>query len=280
VTLDPAIGEELAAIGRAADEDIDLARAGLALARATRPHAAPEPYLRHLDLLVEETRLYAGASPPVLPLRVEALRNVLARRFGYGGDDQVFTDVDAANLMHVIDSRRGLPVVLGLIVIHVSRMLGWAAAGLDFPGRFLVRLEDGQRRCIVDPLRGLPELVPADLRELLKTVLGREAELTPDLYRPMANRAILARMQNNIKLRHIRAGRLEEALTVIESLMLITPGQTTLWREAGLVHARLKQFGEAIATLEAYLARDGSQAARHHVAVLLERLRRSERGEA
>ncbi len=281
MSLDTEIREQLAAIGRAADEEeIDLAGGALWLARAARPHVNAEPYRRHLETLVSETRLYAGPPPHALPLRLEALRSVLTRRFGYGGDDQVFTEIDAANLMHVIDSRRGLPVVLGVIILHVARSLGWAAAGLDFPGRFLIRIEEGQRRAVLDPLRGLVELTPADLRALLKSVLGPAAELTPELFRPMANRAILARVQNNIKLRHIRAGRLEEALGTIETLMLVTPEQSSLWREAGLVHARLQQFREAIEALEAFLERDASRGSHHHVAVLIERLRRASRGEA
>lgn len=280
MTLDAAVASQLVVIGEAADQDIDLVEAALWLARATRPHASPEPYRRHLETLVEETRLYAGTPPTPLPLRLEALRNVLARRFGYGGDDQVFPDVDAANLMHVIDSRRGLPVVLGLLVIHVARALDWPVAGLDFPGHFLVRLEEGPERVVVDPLRGLAELSPADLRSLLKAVQGQEAELTPELFQPMANRAILARIQNNIKVRHLQAGRLEEGLVAIETLMLVTPGNATLWREAGLVHTRLDQVGEAIDALETFLARAASDRSRHHVAVLIERLRQFWPGEA
>ncbi|MFQ5765250.1 MAG: transglutaminase family protein, partial [Rhodospirillales bacterium] len=199
--LPPDIRQRLTAIGESADGDIDLAEAALVLAAVDRPGVPLEPYRRHLERMVADVRAYAGGTEPPadLALRIESLVQVIAQRYGYGGTEEVFDDLDAANLMRVVDSRSGLPVVIGILFIHVARALRWPIAGLDFPGRFLVRIEaDGARR-ILDPFDGGRVLEPRDLRDMFKAVAGAHVELTPDHYRVMGNRDILLRLQQNIK---------------------------------------------------------------------------------
>lgn len=276
MSLPAAIRERLIHIGALDDEAIDLAEAALAISSADRQRVSVEPYRRHLEKLVGEVLAYAGSmrGDPGLGGRIEALSHVISRRYGYGCDPETYEELDAANLMRVIDSRRGLPVVLGILYIHVCRALGWDMVGIDFPSRFLVRLDHEGERRILDPAEGLKVLGPADLRALLKVVAGNEAELTPADYAPMTNRAILYRMQNNVKIRHLRADRMEEALRTVETMALFAPQVPDLWREAGVINARLDNFKAAVTALEEYLRRDGSIPESHRdVEDLLQRLR-------
>ncbi|MCG8512450.1 MAG: transglutaminase-like domain-containing protein [Rhodospirillales bacterium] len=259
MTLSPKHRESIGRIGTQDDADIDLAVAALAIAAASRPGVSKEPYQRHLAKLTEDVSVFAGSSRQHLYIDdcIDAMTQVICRRNGYGCDPETYDEIDAANLMHVIDNRRGLPVVLGIIFIHVARNLGWQMDGVDFPSRFLVRFDHGGERRILDPSEGLVSLDPAALRALLKSVAGNEAELTPGACEPMSNRSILSRMQNNIKVRHLRAHRMEEALEVIETMALIAPEEPALWREAGIINAKLDNLKAAVAALEEYLRRDG-----------------------
>lgn len=265
----------LARLGGLADDDIDLAEAALALAALERPHASREPYRRHLVKLAAEVGAYAHAARLEGDVRgrAEALAHIAGRRYGYGCDAETYDDLDAADLMRTIDNRRGLPVVLGILYIDVARRLGWTMSGVDFPSRFLVRLEHDGRRLILDPADGGAVLDPTALRALLKTVAGNDAELAPDHYRPAGNRAILFRMQNNIKVRLLKDGKLEEALRVIEGMALFAPGVPDLWREAGLINAKLDNLRAAVAALEEYLKRGSESAERRKAGVLLRELR-------
>jgi regulator of sirC expression with transglutaminase-like and TPR domain len=267
--------EQLARLGGLADDDIDLVEAALALAALDRAHLPLAPYRRHLAKLTAEVGAYAAAARLERDVkgRAEALSHVIGRRYGYGCDAESYDDLEAANLMRVIDNRRGLPVVLGILYIHVARRLGWTATGLDFPSRFLVRLEHDGRRLILDPADGGAALDPTTLRALLKTVAGNDAELTPDHYRPAGNRTILYRMQNNIKVRLLKDGKLEEALRVIEVMALFAPGVPELWREAGLLNARLDNLRAAVAALEEFLRRGREDAERRKASALLQELR-------
>ncbi len=267
--------EYLVRLGGLADDDIDLAEAALALAALERPRVSLEPYRRHLVKVAEEVGAYAVAARLERDVkgRAEAMAHIIGRRYGYGCDPETYDELEAANLMRVIDNRRGLPVVLGILYIHVARRLGWTMTGLDFPSRFLVRLEHDGLRLILDPADGGAALDPTALRALLKTVAGNDAELTPDHYRPAGNRAILYRMQNNIKVRLLKDSKLEEALRVIEAMALFAPAMSDLWREAGLINARLDNLRAAVAALEEYLRRGGGDPERHKASALLQELR-------
>ncbi len=89
----------------------------------------------------------------------------------------------------------------------------------------------------------------------------------------MGRRAVLLRLQNNIKVRRLRDGDLAGAVTCTEDMLRIAPDAAPLWREAGLMHQRLDQIGAAITCLERFLrlAPDGPQAIR--IRGLLEELR-------
>lgn len=274
------IRTRLIEIGNAEDEDIDLAYAALVLAAADRPGVSMDPYVRHLEQLASDVGDYAEGSAQdamdpdeALSLRIEALVQVIVRRYGYGGSDVVFDDLDAANLMRVIDNRSGLPVSIGILFIAGARAQGWQATGLDFPGRFLVRLDAGGMRKIIDPFAGGAIIEAPDMRSMFKAVVGNHVEMTPEHYRDMGNRDILLRLQSNIKSRLLQRERWDDAVEIIETMLLFAPGQTGLWREAGLLHTRLDHIKDAIRALEEFLRRTGAEEKRYKTSMLLQELR-------
>ena len=187
------IRARLTEIGGAEDGAIDLFESALVLAAADRPGARLEPYRRHMERIISEVRTYVGGTEPLVPLdlRIEGLVQVIVKRYGYGGTQEVFDDLDAVNMMRVIDSRSGMPIVIGILFMQTARTLGWDISGLDFPGRFLVRLEDGAERRILDPFAGGAAVEPRDMRDMFKAIAGNHVELRPEHYRDMGNRDIL-----------------------------------------------------------------------------------------
>ena len=57
--------------------------------------------------------------------RVAALARTLVGRHGYAATTSTYDDLQNANLMRVIDRKRGLPVALGILYIHAARRQGW-----------------------------------------------------------------------------------------------------------------------------------------------------------
>ena len=262
----------LRALGRRPDDAIDLGEGALALAALDRPQADLAAARAHIAGMAREVARRAG-SQAALDDRRNALVEVIRLGHGYRGDAATYDDLRNANLIDVIERRKGLPVALGILYIQVARAQGWSARGLDFPGHFLFRLEAGGERAVMDAFHDGRLRDAAELRELLKAVAGLDAELRPRHYRPVGDRDVLLRLQNNVKTRHLRDGRLEAAARTIDDMLLFAPDRAALWREAGVVRARLGNLRAAAAAFEAVLERAPDDRARDEARAVLRRLR-------
>jgi regulator of sirC expression with transglutaminase-like and TPR domain len=260
--------------GEAGDAPLDIAGAALALAALDRPRVPLARYRRHLDQLVDDLR-DAAVGVTDGPGAADALRATILEAHGYAGDQLTYDDVQNANLMRVIDRRKGLPVALGILFLHAGRSQGWDMAGLAFPGHFLLRLELGGERLIVDPFNQGRVCTAAELRDLLKATAGEAAELGPVHYAVASDREVLLRLQNNIKLRLVQDRKLAPALDVVGRMLLLAPERAGLWHEAGVLNAHLGNVRAAIAALEEALARAAADAVRHEIAMLLQQLKGS-----
>ncbi|KZD12787.1 SirB1 family protein [Oceanibaculum pacificum] len=259
----------LAGLAGAGDSAVDIGGAALALAAFDRPRVGLERYQAHLAELGGSVDALAQGTQEVQG-RAAVLAMVMAEQFRYQGDELTYDDLQNANLMRVIDRRRGLPVALGILYIHVARQQGWQAVGLNFPGHFLIRIETGGGRAILDPFSGGRMVSPADLRRLLTAVAGDDATLQPEHYEPVPDRAILLRLQNNIVMRRLRQGELEPAARALDSMLLFAPDRPALWREVALVQAKLENMKTAIAALERFVALTPSPTEKHEASALLQ----------
>src|SRR5688572_20761300 len=109
-----------------------------ALASFERPRVGLARYRQHLATLARDVGRHAGAKGD-LAARAHALNEIILLKHGYSGDELTYDDLQNANLMRVVDRRKGLPVALGILYLHAARGQGWDCVGLAFPGHFLVR---------------------------------------------------------------------------------------------------------------------------------------------
>ena len=259
-------------LGAAGGNVLPIAEAALALAAFERPRVGFKRYRDHLRLLARDVGRHPG-SVGDLAARTRALNEIILLKYGYSGDELSYDDLQNANLMRVIDRRKGLPVALGILYIHSARAQGWDIAGLAFPSHFLVRLADAAGRVIVDPFHGGQICGAAELRELLKAAAGQDSELSPEHYMEVSDRDVLLRLQNNLKARLLQAQDHERTLKIIETMLMLAPDLAELWREAGMLHRHLGNLRAAGAALEQYVVRAPDGAARHQAAVILQQLR-------
>jgi regulator of sirC expression with transglutaminase-like and TPR domain len=260
---DPRVALE--AIGQLPDTEIDIAEAALQLARVDAPRADWQAARQHLSDLARDAVDFAADVPSGnLAAQSASLARLLVSRHRYHGDAETYDDVANANLIRVTERRRGLPVALGVLWLHAARATGWEAHGVDFPSHFLVALQGKGTKMVLDPFGGGASLDARALRALLKQVEGDNAELRPGLLQPMSTRAVLLRLQNNVKVRRLRAGDLPGALTCAEDMLRMAPEQASLWREAALMHQRLNQLASALRCFHRFLALvpEGEPAAR------------------
>lgn len=255
-------------------ERLDLLEAGLALSTL---HAEERldlvPFRQHVAAMADEVADLVrrrGAQP-------EALADVIARAYAYRGDSETYDDLQNADLVRVIERRKGLPVALSILYLHVARAQAWQAEGLAFPGHFLIRIGIDGARHVVDPFHDGSVRDAAELRGLLQQVLGPGAELKPVHFDPVPDRDVLLRLENNVRLRLVKRENWTETARSLERMLAIAPDRPDLLFEAGQVNARLDKRRAAIAAYERLLALDDALAdpeLRHRAETLLQELRR------
>jgi regulator of sirC expression with transglutaminase-like and TPR domain len=231
------------------------------------------PYRQHvaqMSAAVADLVHRRGATP-------EALSEVIAQSFAYRGDTETYDDLQNADLVRVIERRRGLPVALAILYLQVARDQGWDAEGLNFPGHFLIRVAIDGARHVVDPFNDGIVRDAADLREFTKKVLGPNAQPNPSYYDPVSDRQVLLRLENNIRLRLVQREDWAGAMRVVDRMQAIAPDQPVLQYEAGQINVRLDKRRAAIANFERFLLLDDGQVdaeMRQHATALLQELRR------
>ena len=256
----------------APDASFEIGEAALALASLDRPRVPLDRYRRHLGNLAEDlSQLSAGCVS--LEDRLAALNSVLVDKHGYSGDQQNYDDLQNANLIRVIDRKKGLPVALGILYINTVRAQEWEIVGLAFPGHFLLRLGEGPDRLVMDPFHAGAARQTHELRDLLKAMSGNDAELQPEHYAEVSDREILLRLQNNIKLRLIQQNDAAGAEAVVARMLLLAPKQTALWWESGVLNAQAGQLQAAIAAIESFIKLDTRPQPRQEAALFLKKLR-------
>ena len=262
--------QALEAIGLLPDIEIDPAVAALQLARLDAPGDDWLDAMHHLSRLAREAAsigaVLAGRSAEA---RIGGLAGLIHGQFGYRGDSETYDDLDNANLIRVIERRRGLPVALGLLWMHCIRAAGWEGFGIDFPGHFLVALKipagnEGTEPAhpLIDPFSNGATVGDTDLLALLHRIAGPDAALRPGMVRPMSTRDVLLRLQRNLLQRRLMAGEAEAAMGSLEGMLQIAPDVAANWLNAADLNRHLGRSGAAIQCLERFLAlAPGSDAA-------------------
>lgn len=210
---------------------------------------------------------------PSVEVIVQALQDIIPGNYQFQGDAENYDDIANADLMSVIDRKRGLPVALALLYIHAAKHCQIEITGIDFPGHFLLRLQSGGARKMIDPFHGGITLGSAELRELLKAFQGLDAELQPGHYREASDIAILLRLQNNIKVRALRQGELALAARVIDSSLLIAPDHDGLWHQLGALYARLHEDEKALHAFTRFVELCKDPMHRARISAVIEELR-------
>jgi len=253
---------------------IDLLQAGLTLAVLQRDEAIDlAPLHQHVAAIgadLADLVRRRGAQP-------ERLGEVIAQAYGYRGDSETYDDLQNADVARVLERRKGLPVALAILYLHVARAQGWAAEGLAFPGHFLIRVEIEGARHVLDPFNDGQVIEAPELRSLLQRVLGPDARLASEHFDPVPDRDVLLRLENNVRLRLAKREDWPAAARSLDRMLTIAPDRAELLFEAGQINARLDKRRAAIAAFERFLATEAAKAEptlSQRASALLQELRR------
>jgi regulator of sirC expression with transglutaminase-like and TPR domain len=245
-------------VGQGEDADISLAEAALDLAALDHLGLDLAPYRDHLRQLADDAReSYAAVRRGMaeVPAAARALAETIGVRHGYQGDSATFDDPQNADLIRVIDRRRGLPVSLGILYIDLAHRLEVPASGLNTPGHFLMALGDGELARVIDPFNGGVVLNMEELRPWPQL-----PEDDPGKYGPVGRRDVLLRLLNNIHSRALASKDVVRVLTMTERMVLIAPRRPDLWLELSKASEATGKMNAAIRAAQNCLNLAGKEA--------------------
>lgn len=244
--------ENITDLGLIEDEAIELDRAALRLAALDLPDTDLTPYETYLDELASEIAA-VSTDADTAARRVAVLRTILSDKHDFRGDSDTYEDIANANLIAVIDRRRGLPVALAILYVAMARRMGWRADVLNTPGHIVASLTDETEQVVIDPYNRGRQLSAKSLQQLIQRATGSWQALDPSGWTAMENRAVLVRLLNNQTVRAVQAGKLDRAATLYERMTMIAPTIAYLWWERAQVEWQIGRNREARASLSALL---------------------------
>ena len=263
--------QHLAVIGNIKDNDICLACAAIGL--STKPNHGADFYTHQLAELSDAVHAYyigfAGGDPSTDRLgratqhdiikKLAAIRAVVFDQYQFHNERSVNDPSAKTDFCDMLERRKGTPINLAILCMHLARSQGWAAEGIAIPGHFVCRLEANGERIIFDPFNRAKALNASDLRSLVKQTLGFQAELEYKHYSAIENRSILLKLQNNIKQQQKQRKNFRAALAAVITMQKIAPEEPRFLYDAGLLYARANQAKTAITVLSRYIKQSKSR---------------------
>jgi len=262
------------AIGARGENLLDIGETALLLANLDLPTNSLSVYHDELNLITSDMNAASQGAETLLD-RIGALSDTLYKKHHYQGDLETYDDPQNANLMRVIDRRKGLPVALGILAIHAGRSQGWEISGLNFPGHFLLQLSKSGEQALIDPFDEARLVGNEDLQRIFRRIHDRQMPRRTDFIQAISDRDILIRLQNNIKIRALGAGNRKRAIEILQSIILIVPGNGELLAELALLEASAGNIKSALAQIDKFMARNPGFAHANNLLSLKERLNRS-----
>ncbi|MDB4970724.1 MAG: hypothetical protein JWN44_6413 [Myxococcales bacterium] len=210
------------------DGEIDLAQASLLIAEDEYPGLDVAAYIDQLDKLGEAAaaRVLEVDKPGdrrTMSARLERVLDYIYKEVGFHGNAVDYYDPRNSWLNDVLDRKMGIPITLAVVVLEICGRAGVEAAGVSFPGHFLVRAPGPNGPLFVDPFDGRI-LSREDLRELHGRVAGEPSDPDPRLLEPSDKRQVLVRMLHNLRGVFAARGDRDRMRAILERLEVLTPG--------------------------------------------------------
>lgn len=221
------------------DDDIELDVAALLIGDADEGERVEvDYYLEVMDKYAESARELMASTDlgELAPLR--ALNQTLFGQLGFRGNQDDYYDPRNSYLHQVIDRKVGIPITLSVLYIEVARRLGVDVQGVGFPGHFLVRYDDDEQTLVLDPFHMGMVLDTDELTTRLRAVVGRSAQLSEDMLRPVSKKRILLRMLANLAGIHHRQGDVLRSVAVLERMQILAPDDEGVERELEKLRGR------------------------------------------
>jgi len=130
-----------------------LEKALFVLARFGNPTLRTSEYSKKIDQFARAIGTEVSCTPS-LEEKMKIVLNYVFRELRFTGDSKNYHDPENAFLDRVIDRRRGLPIMLSLVVMFIARRLSLPFFGVNMPIHFMLMYKTPSRDILIDPFDG------------------------------------------------------------------------------------------------------------------------------
>ena len=266
------LARQFGALARGSEHTVRLDLCCFLIGRIIEPEFNQLSALVKLDELAEEVR---GDGNPTPAEQVERLRQVLFEEHQFRGDTETYYDPANCCLHSALETGRGMPITLAVLMIEVARRAGLELHGVGAPFHFLVKYHDPDANSerFLDPFRGAREIDRDALSERLRAN-DRGAGPNPESFlASVTKRQILQRILTNLKGAAVRKRDYFAAITTTDFLLALTPWSLEDRRDRGLLCYQTGQYIEALDDLQQYHEHSTGAPDADQVADFIERVR-------
>ena len=273
--VDPAVGlgwaRQFGILARGSERAVRLDLCCLQIGRIVDPGLDQLAALARLDELAAKIGV-VGSGPAALAARITT---VLFDEQQFRGDTDTYYDPSNCCLHSTLETGRGMPITLAVLMIEIARRVGLDLHGVGTPFHFLVKYQDAESGAehFLDPFHGGREIDRDALTDRLRAT-NRGAGPNPDSFlASVTKRQMLQRILTNLKGASIRRRDYHSAIRTTDYLLALSPWSLEERRDRGMLCYQTGQYIEALDDLQQYHEHAGETPDAGRVADFIERIR-------
>ena len=235
------------------DDQLDLLRASLAMARVEYPLLDAEGYVREIEQLAR--RVSASIRETGDPQQsIAAVNRVLFDEEMFRGNTVDYYTPRDSFLNDVLDRRLGIPITLELVYMEVSRRAGFPLLGVGFPGHFLLKhYEISGKALLIDAFERGKIVTEADCQRRLDTQYSGQLTLQPEFLMAVTHRQMLTRILNNLRTIYVSQRNFRKAVQIVDLVLVIYPRSPEDVKQRALLRHNFQDYRGALADFEDYV---------------------------
>ena len=233
------------------NDQIDLAKGALLIAKDAYIDLNIEMYLQRLNQMAEELQSQIGREADTRD-QIKHLNRYLFEIQGFAGSSQEnYYDARNSYLNEVLERKIGIPITLSIVYMEIGKRIGLPLVGVGFPGHFIVKHRDLET--VIDPFEKGQILSDEDLSERLTQIFREPVPMHPRFLQAVTHKEILARMLRNLRQIHFRDGEYNKAVRTAEQITWLAPQSAQDYRDLGYLYYQVNAYAKSLDSFNTYL---------------------------
>lgn len=206
----------------------------------------------------ELARLVAEAKHTLIahndgPSRLDAFLHLFYKQWGFKGDQEAYYDANNAFMDKVLESRKGVPVSLGALLLYFGAELDFPFEAVNFPPQFLIKVVWPEESVhYINPFSG-EEVSQHTLQAWLVGHKGPLSQLKPDHLKTADHATIIGRWLALLKNALLREERYTLALRCTDLALVFVPDDPYEIRDRGFIYQQLDCHQVAVSDYQYFI---------------------------